>query len=166
MLPTCVLLLSSCRDVGVRLLCFFLDRGWPASARMVLITVLKHAAPVASFPAVVAAVAASYGEGLGILHRAVRSGQISMVTEVLGWAVQQRTHLAWDGKGPNGLTPLHLLALSGSKSAIRVGSPGEVAAMQPSLATMVLNASPGELMFICSAAPLLLRACKHVHAME
>lgn len=129
----------------MRLLCYFVDRGWCASARMVMATLLKHAAPVASFPAVVSAVEACNGERLGLLHRAVRSGQMSAVVEVLGWAVQQQTCLSWGGKGPRGLTPLHLLALSGSKSssspfARSVRSSTE---LQSSLAALVLQTSPG-----------------------
>lgn len=133
----------ACRDIGVRLLCYFLDRGWAVSARMVVTTLLKHAAPVASFRALVSAVAACDGQQLGLLHRAVRSGQVGTITEVMGWAVQHRMPLAWDAKGPHGLTPLHLLALTGCKSMLPLSAPQPSTALQPSLAAMVLQTSPG-----------------------
>jgi hypothetical protein len=133
------------RDVGVRLLGYFVDRSWTASARMVLTTLLQHAAPVASFRAVVSGVKACNGERLGLLHRAVRSGQMSAIVEVLGWAVQQQTCLLWNSKGPHGLTPLHLLALSGGKSSgsLIAGNPRSSRDLQSSLAALVLQTSPG-----------------------
>ncbi|KAF8058442.1 SBP2 [Scenedesmus sp. PABB004] len=95
-------------DVGVRLLRFLVDRGWAAAAGCVLDTLLTHAAPVASFAAVASAVAAD--DGLGLLHRAVRSRRMRMVVAALGWAVAHRALCAWDAPGPAGLTPLHLAA--------------------------------------------------------
>jgi hypothetical protein len=132
-----------CRDVGVRLLCYLLDRGWPASARMVLTTLLDCAAPVASFQAIASAVAACNGERLGLLHRAVRSGQVATVVEVLGWAVQQQVCLSWAAKGPGSLTPLHLLALGKDQGSARasVDGPG----LQQSLAGVILQQLPGAL---------------------
>ncbi len=127
----------------MRLLCYFLDRGWAASARMVVTILLKHAAPMASFKEVASAVAACNGEQLTLLHRAVRSGEIAAVTEVLGWAVQHQTCLSWAAKGPHGLTPLHLLALTGCKSALPASAQHASAAQQHSLAAMVLQTSPG-----------------------
>lgn len=115
----------SCRDIGVRLLQYFLDKGCPASCQLILDTLLTHAAPVASFPAVAAAVRA--GDQLSILHRAVRSGSTAMLIMVLRWGVQHRYKLSWDSPGPLGLTPLHLAALCGQASGI---------------ATAVLKSSP------------------------
>lgn len=132
----------------MRLLCYFLDRGWAASARMVVTTLLQHVAPVASFQAVSSAVAGCHGEGLGLLHRAVRSGQLGAIIEVLGWAIEQQACLPWDSKGARGLTPLHLLALTGCKSSSNgaflaaAGLGGSGAAPQ-SLASLVLQTSPG-----------------------
>lgn len=128
------------RNVGVRLLCFFLDRGWTASARMVLDTVLTHAAPIASFRGVAHAVAACNGERLGLLHRAVRSGHLCTITEVLGWGVQHKACLAWNTRGPQGLSPLHLLALSGSRPGLGADGAGTTP-----LAAVVLQTSPGVL---------------------
>jgi hypothetical protein len=114
--------------VGVRLLCFFVDRGFPASAQMVLDMLLTCAAPAASFPTLARAVAGS--DGLGLLHRAVRSGSTAMLLAVMSWGVQHRHCFAWDAPGPMGLTPLHLTALLGKQK-------------RP-LAAMVLQSSPGE----------------------
>jgi hypothetical protein len=142
----CCCVLCFCRDIGVRLLCYFLDRGWAASARMVLTTLLQHAAPVASFQGVASAVAACHGEGLGLLHRAVRSGQLGTIIEVLGWAVEQQACLPWDSKGARGLTPLHLLALTGCKgssSSAMLAAAGLAGPTPQSLASLVLQTSPG-----------------------
>jgi hypothetical protein len=125
----------------VRLLCYLLDRGWPASERMVLNTLLDCAAPVASFQAIASAVAACNGERLGLLHRAVRSGQMAAVIEVLSWAVKQRVCLSWVAKGPGNLTPLHLLALGKDQGAARPSADGP--RLQPSLAALVLQQTPG-----------------------
>jgi hypothetical protein len=126
----CCCFLLCCRDVGVRLLCFFVDRGFPASAQMVLNTLLTCAAPAASFPTLARAAAGS--DGLGLLHRAVRSGSTPMVLAVMGWGVQHRHCFSWDAPGPLGLTPLHLAALLGKQK-------------RP-LAAMVLQTSSGESM--------------------
>jgi hypothetical protein len=123
-----LLLFRCCRDVGVRLLCFFVDHGFPASAQMVLDTLLTCAAPAASFPTLAHAAAGS--DGLGLLHRAVRSGSTAMVLSVMGWGVQHRHCFSWDAPGPLGLSPLHLMALLGKQK-------------RP-LAAMVLQTSPGE----------------------
>lgn len=159
--------LCACREIGVRLLCYFLDRGWAASARMVLTTLLKHAAPMASFRAVASAVTSCNGEQLGILHRAVRSGEVAAITEVLGWAVQHQTPLVWDAKGPRGLTPLHLLALTGCKSMLPPHALQPGTALEPSLAAMVLQTSPGVL--ACRLlTPVMWCPCMHacMHACD
>ncbi|WIA37799.1 hypothetical protein OEZ86_014664 [Tetradesmus obliquus] len=114
-------------DVGVRLLCFFVDRGLPAAAQMVLDTLLTAAAPAASFPTLARAAAGS--DGLGLLHRAVRSGSTPMLLAVMGWGVRHRHCFAWDAPGPMGLTPLHLAALLGKQK-------------RP-VAAMVLQSKPG-----------------------
>ncbi|WIA17578.1 hypothetical protein OEZ85_014403 [Tetradesmus obliquus] len=114
-------------DVGVRLLCFFVDHGLPAAAQMVLDTLLTAAAPAASFPTLARAAAGS--DGLGLLHRAVRSGSTPMLLAVMGWGVRHRHCFAWDAPGPMGLTPLHLAALLGKQK-------------RP-VAAMVLQSNPG-----------------------
>eukprot|EP00775_Hariotina_reticulata_P007109 gene7109-7323_t len=96
-------------DVGVALLSYCVDRGWPATCQMVLDVLLAHAALVCSFAAVAAAVADR--DGLGLLHRAVRSGSCSMVLTVLRWGEKHSCCFPWDAAGPLGLTPLHLAAL-------------------------------------------------------
>lgn len=139
---------------------------------MVLHTLLTHATPVASFPAMASGVAVVGGEQLGMLHRAVRSGSMGTLVEVLGWAVGHRACLAWDASGPHGLTPLHLLAVGSTSGSSQAGAAaaaaGEVAAPAgsgdcsggssgggggggrgsaqavPSLAAVVLGANPGE----------------------
>ncbi|KAF6262692.1 hypothetical protein COO60DRAFT_1635691 [Scenedesmus sp. NREL 46B-D3] len=119
--------ISCMMDVGVRLLCFLVDRGLPASAQMVLDTLLSCAAPAASFPALARAAAGC--DGLGLLHRAVRSGSTATVLAVMAWGVQHQRCFAWDAPGPAGLTPLHLAALLGKQ--------------ERPLAAMVLQCSPG-----------------------
>lgn len=113
-----LLLLLVYSDIGVTLLRYLLDKGCPASCNLVLDILLTHAAPVASFAAIAAAVES--GDKLGMLHRAVRSGSVAMLTAVLKWAVQHRYRLRWDAPGPLGLSPLHLAALlsRGSSSSV------------------------------------------------
>lgn len=105
-----------------------MDKGWPASSQYVLDVLLTCAAPAASFPAVASAVAGD--DGLGLLHRAVRSGSTPMVLAVLGWGVEHRYCFAWDAAGPMGLTPLHLMALLGRE--------------RHDLARLVLRSNAGE----------------------
>lgn len=121
---------------------------------MVMTTLLQHAAPVASFQAVSSAVAACHSEGLGLLHRAVRSGQLATIIEVLGWAVEQQACLPWDSKGARGLTPMHLLALAGCKSSsssamLAAGGLSGSGAAPQSIASLVLQTSPGAVEGCC-----------------
>jgi len=137
--------------MGASLLAFFLDWGWHSSARMVVDALVNHAAPVASFSAIAAAVADCRGERLGMLHRAVRSGQLATIIEVLHWGVLYQTCLSWEAKGVQGLTPLHLLALTGSRGRVSVQTSSNATAdvAAPSLAAMVLQASPGGWDLVC-----------------
>lgn len=65
------------------LLCYGVDRGWPATCEMVLELLLTHAVPVCSFAAVAAAVAGR--DGLGLLHRLVVAGRHFLC--VLRWLI-------------------------------------------------------------------------------
>jgi hypothetical protein len=49
-------------------------------------------------------------EGLGFLHRAVRSGNAGMVAEVVAWLQAAGRTLDWGCSSQEGVTPLHLAA--------------------------------------------------------
>ncbi|KAG1672795.1 hypothetical protein FOA52_002783 [Chlamydomonas sp. UWO 241] len=124
-----------------RLLAFACDMGWACVAQRVLPIAMApcggasatvdavHAAttpsPARTLPSLVWAPASnsnsspsaphqsvgSSGAGLSLLHRAVRSGSLSLVSGMLHWGLERGYAWRGDTAGPGGLTPLHLAAL-------------------------------------------------------
>lgn len=94
--------------MGARLLAFACGEGLPILAAWLL--------PVAgaasrSVAAMAAAVEATVGDGLSLIHRAVQSGNPTVLKVLLEWG-REHGH-AWQAEtpGPGGITPLHLAAL-------------------------------------------------------
>lgn len=103
-------------DKARRLLAFAADRGLAALAAAVL--PLASAACDCAADIVAAIHASTAQDGLSLLHRAVRSGSLPLVTGMLAWGRLHGYQWDIDWGGPLGLTPLHLSALLDDGGAI------------------------------------------------
>lgn len=94
------------------LLAFACDMGWIAVAQRVLPLASATCACAAD---IVSAIHECTGDagctGLSLLHRAVRSGSLEMVSGILEWGRQQGYKWSVSHGGPGGVSPLHLAAL-------------------------------------------------------
>ncbi|KAK9824970.1 hypothetical protein WJX81_000184 [Elliptochloris bilobata] len=104
-----------------RLLALACDAGAPALAAFLLPEAASSGAgPRGSALDKVGTINAATqgGDGLSLLHRAVRSGSAAMVDALLSFGCSQGFCWRADVRGPRGLTPMHLAALSPAAPAI------------------------------------------------
>ncbi len=77
---------------------------------------LEEQPPHAAVTASAASAGQWGGKGLSLLHRVVRSGNLSLLQGVLHWGAVAGYAWRADRNGPGGLTPLHLAALQVRRS--------------------------------------------------
>lgn len=95
-----------------RLLAFACDLGWAAVASRVLPLATAKCSCANEMVAAIHASTSSQPGGLSLLHRAVRSGNLALIQGMLHWGKVHSYQWRADRRGPFGITPLHLAALS------------------------------------------------------